>query len=476
MNVWHQADLSEAIRLARQPGKLLLVLITDTSDGTKQFEALFQDDVVRRTLGDTFVCLKLVSTTEEARLFGQIYTISTTPILYIIKGGLPVHRQSELCSVEELVKQLNYVKQTRTSPQPHIGNAAGTSPNAIPPIPSGINTREGHSQRPRTNSGSASASCSPSNPSDNHGTRTAISPVGSDGLPDLTSAKTTTIRATSHHNSSPASSQANIPSTSGLTHRRNTTPARAKYGPQRSLAPSPPVTEPKQPMGIDSPVTHLVIRLLDGSTLRAEFASSQTLHDLRHYIANHRTDSTAPYHLLQLYPRQQFTPAQDNQTLRELGLVPSSTLVLKPLAPEETTPVQRITQQTTHQVNEGMAHIWAFILWMWQCIFRFWRCLTGLMRGNHRQHHAADPAQAADPTGRDSVVHTHPTRLERLNQSQSHSHTPEVPSGRAVHPAVSGSVHASKIRKRSGIVTIHSLQDSTSDDDVSYNGNSTNMQ
>ncbi|KAJ1657856.1 hypothetical protein IWQ61_002800 [Dispira simplex] len=476
MQVWHQADLTEAIRLANQPDKLLLVLITDTSDRTNQFEALFRDDVVCQTLGDAFVCLKLASATEEARLFGQIYTISTTPLLYIIKGGHPVHRQSELCSVTEFVKQLNCAKQTNVSPPSHVRHAAVTSPNTTSHTPRGVNIPEGSSQRPGTNSVSVSTSRPPNNPLDSHGSRTTVSLMTSCSLSELPSARTTSTLPASHHNSSLSSSKTNIPSTSALTHRHKTTSGVAKNDLHRSLVSPLPKAEPKQPMGIDSPITHLAIRLLDGSTLRAEFASSQTLHDLRHYITNHRTDSIVPYHLLQLYPRQQFTSAQDNQTLRELGLVPSSTLVLKPLAPEEITPVQRITQRTIHKVNESLACIWAFILWIWQYIFRFWRYLVGLVRGNHRHRHALGPTQAADSTNRGSAIRTHPSRLERLKRNQSTTHTPKEPSDRTVHSTAGNSVHASKIRKRSGIVSIHSLQDPTSDDDLSYNGNSTNMQ
>lgn len=77
--------------------------------------------------------------------------------------------------------------------------------------------------------------------------------------------------------------------------------------------------------------SRMVIRLFDGSAIKHIFDSSQTLDSVRQWIDENRTDSDAPYTLMQTFPRKKFSPSEETRTLRELDLVPSTTLILKPV-------------------------------------------------------------------------------------------------------------------------------------------------
>ncbi|ANB11236.1 Ubx7p [Sugiyamaella lignohabitans] len=74
----------------------------------------------------------------------------------------------------------------------------------------------------------------------------------------------------------------------------------------------------------------LVIRLFDGQALKNIFNNSDTLDIVRKWVDENRTDSEDPYQFYQTFPKRSFGPGEENSTLLELDLCPSSTLILKP--------------------------------------------------------------------------------------------------------------------------------------------------
>lgn len=88
------------------------------------------------------------------------------------------------------------------------------------------------------------------------------------------------------------------------------------------------------------PSTHqaaIQVRLFDGSSLRTRFQSTKTTlkGDVRQWIDGNRTDGSEPYRFkLLLTPPQasrKIDETEEGKTLAELGLAPSSTLVLTPV-------------------------------------------------------------------------------------------------------------------------------------------------
>ncbi|CAN6612577.1 UBX domain-containing protein 7 [Trichomonascus vanleenenianus] len=75
----------------------------------------------------------------------------------------------------------------------------------------------------------------------------------------------------------------------------------------------------------------ILIRLFDGSPLKNRFKPSDTLESVRQYVDS-TTSITDPYHFAQTYPKRTFSVSEEHQTLQELGLVPSATLILKPIS------------------------------------------------------------------------------------------------------------------------------------------------
>lgn len=77
------------------------------------------------------------------------------------------------------------------------------------------------------------------------------------------------------------------------------------------------------------------IRLFDGSNIRSKFPSDQSLGShVRKWIDESREDGDSPYTLKQILtplPNRTLSISEEEQTLQDLGLVPSCTLVMVPV-------------------------------------------------------------------------------------------------------------------------------------------------
>lgn len=67
------------------------------------------------------------------------------------------------------------------------------------------------------------------------------------------------------------------------------------------------------------PVTSIQLRLHDGSRMVARFNHSQTVRDIRRFIASSRPDCPLSYFLMTAFPSKQLT--DDSQTIEDAGLV-----------------------------------------------------------------------------------------------------------------------------------------------------------
>lgn len=79
-------------------------------------------------------------------------------------------------------------------------------------------------------------------------------------------------------------------------------------------------------------ISALQIRLFDGSTIRTRFPSSQTLREhVRKWIDNQRAGDDAPYTFKQILsplPNKTIGDAEEEESLKDIGLCPNATLVL----------------------------------------------------------------------------------------------------------------------------------------------------
>ncbi|CAO3596072.1 unnamed protein product [Absidia cylindrospora] len=78
-------------------------------------------------------------------------------------------------------------------------------------------------------------------------------------------------------------------------------------------------------------VCNLNIRQGDGANMRHSFNAANTLGEVRTWIDENRTDGDQPYKLLAQFPTRQFSAGDEEKTLRTLELIPSGTIIMKPI-------------------------------------------------------------------------------------------------------------------------------------------------
>lgn len=84
----------------------------------------------------------------------------------------------------------------------------------------------------------------------------------------------------------------------------------------------------------DGGMTALQVRLFDGSTLRSRFKSETVLKEVRSWVDESRTDGKQPYTFKQVLtplPNRNIDETEEDKAIGDLGLSPSSTLVLIPV-------------------------------------------------------------------------------------------------------------------------------------------------
>lgn len=131
------------------------------------------------------------------------------------------------------------------------------------------------------------------------------------------------------------------------------------------------------------PTCNLQVRLFDGSTVRGRFSRDDTLgNHVRKWVDDNRTDGDGPYTfriLLTPLPNKVVEPGEESETLGDLGLAPSATLVL--------VPVIRVASAYAGGglLSRGMAYVYSWLLF-------FFSPLSLLFRGR-----GADDAQGGVP-------------------------------------------------------------------------------
>lgn len=81
-------------------------------------------------------------------------------------------------------------------------------------------------------------------------------------------------------------------------------------------------------------VAAIQVRLSDGSTLRSKFPATGTVKDIRAWVDKDRSDGQGPYLLKQILtplPNKNIDTTEEGKSIRELGLSPSSTLLVIPI-------------------------------------------------------------------------------------------------------------------------------------------------
>lgn len=246
-------------------------------------------------------------------------------------------------------------------------------------------------------------------------------------------------------------------------------------------------------------VCALLIRLLDGSSLRHEFKSTDSLTDVRKWIDENRTDSDDPYCFHRTIPRITFGVTDEERTLESLELTPRSALILKPFNTYAN--AYSTTGKSYHRLPQGSG----FFSKVFGGLTSFWYGNQGdrTLNSQNYEHRDNDtieededlidpvspvsssyvspaptPRNFNDPESSNTLDLLHPSALN-LNLNMDQIQRPASPqisvhaqneiANRIETPSTLSRMNSSQSR-------IRTLNNSENDDRVTYNGNHINLE
>ncbi|SZF00473.1 unnamed protein product [Blumeria hordei] len=335
----YRIDLQDAISEAVRESKLVACFVTDNGQESQLWENEFiQDQELKEILSNQSILLKLEAGSTEADYLAAIVPLPKTPTFVVIKNGRLMEYLTTGVKKEDFVRRLLPILQAENSRPLSI-----TSTPISTPVPTQVP--------------------SPTRPT-SQGTQVLNSPETSfQSRLDERTDKDRTIAAGPNSGLSPAQ-PASADQTYALMQKkrqkearderarilkrveedkitRRHEAARRKAERDRSTTNSKAHDPSLTMINTENPPLHpdtcaLLIRLFDGSTLRTKFSCTATLsNEVRKYISQHQPSlADQPYdfkHVLSPLPNRKIEAAEESRTLRELGCVPSATLILAPV-------------------------------------------------------------------------------------------------------------------------------------------------
>ncbi|KAK9464571.1 hypothetical protein V1512DRAFT_243871 [Lipomyces arxii] len=374
-----QTSVETCVAKSVQERVPLVVLVLDQSQHSQTWMAdLLSTDELADVLRDRSVALRLENGSTEAQFFAQIFPIAHVPALYIIDNGSMVDYITGSVEYGAFLDRIRTAIQ-RTSPSsetaptstasvliesspemrseapvsastPNLtaaGNVEASSSTILPPPPTGqqLNERRDriHSQiKTEKNTKKQSDQPHPIN-------YIETGPTHNKHQEELRRKR---IQDSEER-------QRILKLVHGDREEQ-----KAKSKPATS-SPAPGSETHKRAFSLDihrHADSAIAIRLFDGSSIKNRFPLEATLGDVRTWIDSARTDGDAPYSILSLFPHQIFSPSDELETLVDLNLHPTATLILKPISNYSS------AYSPTSAIGRVQSSLYNGISWAWGAV------------------------------------------------------------------------------------------------------------
>lgn len=365
--------LQEGISKALQEAKLVVCFVTDEEEESSTWENEFlTDETIAHLMEKDAVSLRLKAGSQEAGYLAAIFPLPKNPTLVIIKNGELKEYISAGTSKEEFVRRVSGAFHAQAA-----GAAPATQSSSAPVAATAV-TPETPSSESQTPGENTPASSSTPSSSEQHGQPSLATITQEDEVrrqaarkerealekrrrekeeqqqaQDPVKAKQNDAKKKAAQQLAERQRQAREDRARVLKRieddraerKAREENSRAVREMERRAAAGEDVEEVTAAAGEPAPTgmsrrqhdqCALQARLFDGSTIRTRLPAKATLgHDVRKWIDEARTDGNQPYSfkvILTPLPNRSIDPAtEEDQTLEELGLTPSSTLVLAPV-------------------------------------------------------------------------------------------------------------------------------------------------
>ncbi|KAL0937946.1 UBX domain-containing protein [Colletotrichum truncatum] len=364
-------SLQEGIASALQQNKCVFCFVTDEQDESQRWETEYlTEDSIVTLLNDEAVALRLKQGSEEAGFLAAIFPLPNTPTVVIIKNGDLKEYIVNGTNKDEFVRRVTTALRGAQG-QPAVPQSVPAATSAPAAQPTDDLYGDAPNNASQTNT-SNSSSRGPATPTQEEVNAAAVRDVLAERAARLEAQRLENERKAREARAARAATDDSKEAAQTRNHKEALKKARqeaaeekarilkkieddraerrakaAERAALRDQNASPKLGEVAAALtrsessslapssSAASGMTALQVRLLDGSTIRNRFPSSKTLGDVRKWVDEARTDGNKePYRfkvVLAPQPSRRIDDTEESKNLADLGLSPSSTLVLAPV-------------------------------------------------------------------------------------------------------------------------------------------------
>ncbi|UNI24247.1 hypothetical protein JDV02_010010 [Purpureocillium takamizusanense] len=434
--MFYKGSLQEGISSAVGQQKLVLCFVTNDNDESRQWQDEYlQDSSLKELIQKQAVALRLQAGSEEAGYLAQIFPLPQTPTIVIMKHGELKEYIAAGTTRDDFFRRVQ--SAFNASPTPATSAAASAPAPAAPTAPSAESSSTPAAQPSSSPSPSAAATApaaaagTASSPSPENERSETVRRVLADRAAKLQAAKEEAERRAKEERArakekAKADAETGADTDAARTHRQaellrkrrqqeteerrrilkriedDKAERRERAAERQQMRLDTQRTGDVAAALVNAPetklpsttrvgeMTSLQVRLFDGSTLRSRFKTGAPFRDVRRWVDENRTDGKLPYTFRQLLtprPNRAIDATEESQNLAELGLAPSSTLILIPV------------QQFASAYDAAPQNIFARILAAFVGLFMWLLGLVGLAgRGEAAARPAAAGVEADGPS------------------------------------------------------------------------------
>lgn len=489
-------SIPEAIGESRRKGLVFIVFVEGDNEGTQKMNLTWSDPKIAETLSkEKCVAIKLDHKSEDCNQFSKLYPIVCIPVTYFIgENGLPLEVVGGSLPVDEFVSKANKAleahQKTRMNNTTSVPTAVSTVPqtSAVASSLNQCSSDSGMTQEQPAVQGRHDASSEDTIPDSLQEPSTSSSVEKKSlnervqrakelieqkrqekeehenqeaknkefGRRNLGQELTKAKREREDRQAQDIVNQIKEDRAKERAHREAVRQQIARDRAEREAKRQNELKERQSSQAVAAPSAvspggserqgkrdctsvRLQFRLPDGSSITNTFPADTPLETTKQYIVTQLGSSTSPVTLYTTYPRRELTEEDLVKSLADLGLAPSSTLVVAMKSRTAITP-------------SGSSSLPELLVWILSPLFALINFLKGFLFGSPDQ-----PRGAYSPTsGREDS-----TQQSRQSNSNNSSN---------VRRRVPGS--GTSVQEQGGIHRLHN-RDDEDDDNNTWNGNST---
>ncbi|OAA45021.1 UBX domain-containing protein [Metarhizium rileyi] len=339
--MFYEGSLQEGISSAVGQQKMVFCFVTNDNDESETWENEYlQDPSLRDVIAKQAVALRLIAGSEEAGYLAQIFPLPQTPTIVIMKHGELKEYVSAGTTKEEFLRRIRNsfnisrppTAQTASDPPSSSSPPTSSTLSGIPPtIEQSDNVRRVLEERAAK-------------------LKAAKAAAEQKAKEDLARRRAKAAAEASESTQKQAElvkkrKQQEVEERKRILKRiQDDKEERRQQAAEReqqrmeihakSASCSPVTTAPSSRVPSASKTSNLTsiqVRLFDGSTIRSRFKTSDPVKEVRKWVDENRTDGGLPYTFTQLLtplPNRSVDETEEAKSLGEIGLAPSSTLIL----------------------------------------------------------------------------------------------------------------------------------------------------